>query len=235
MRKKTEKEEKEEKELAERVNATLAAEEAEKKKEEEDEAKKKKKEEKTETKKEDGDERTEVKGKDEACPPTNSSCSIAGPCPEVRDCPEEKVCPEQKPCKECPKPVEQDCPPCQPCRPCGPCPTVNHTSPSVPDACPEMASMSVPVALVVGAVASLLVTGVAAAIGLLLRYVSPLVSGFLFLATIIIVWYLCSKYPETARELGGRAAALVRDAAVALSHRVMEALRHHHEQVSFSC
>ncbi len=92
--------------------------------------------------------------------------------------------------------------------------------------------MSVPVAMLVGACASLLVTGVATAIGLLLRYVQPTISGLLIIAILILVWYLSSQYPETARELGGRAANLLREAAVALGHRVMEAVRRHQEQVS---
>ncbi len=102
--------------------------------------------------------------------------------------------------------------------------------------CPEagVASLSVPAALVVGAVTGVLITGLAAAVGLILRYVSPIVSGFLFLATVIIVWYLCSQYPETARELGGRAATLLREAAAALSHRIVDVIRHHNEQVGFS-
>jgi hypothetical protein len=94
--------------------------------------------------------------------------------------------------------------------------------------------MTVPVAMVVGAVVSFFVTGVAATIGLLLRYVPPTVSGFIFVAVIVIIWYLSSQYPETARELGARAATLLREAATALSHRVVEALRHHHEQVGVS-
>ncbi len=92
--------------------------------------------------------------------------------------------------------------------------------------------MSIPVALVVGACASLLVTGVATAIGLLLRYVQPTISGLLLIAIFILVWYLSSQYPDTARELGGRAVNLLREAAVAVSHRVMEAIRRHQEQVS---
>jgi hypothetical protein len=75
------------------------------------------------------------------------------------------------------------------------------------------------------------VTGVAALIGILLRYVSPVASGFIFVVTIIIIWYLCSHYPETAREMGSRAANLLREAAVALGHRVMEAVQRHQEQV----
>ncbi len=92
--------------------------------------------------------------------------------------------------------------------------------------------MSVPEAMAIGAVAGLLVTGLATTIGLLLRYVSPIVSGFLFLSTIIIVWYLSSQYPAVARDLGGRAATLLREAAVALGHRVMAAVQRHQEQVS---
>ncbi len=77
--------------------------------------------------------------------------------------------------------------------------------------------MTVPVAMVVGAVVSLFVTGVAAAIDLLLRYVPPIVSGILFLAVIILIWYLSSQYPETARELGGRVVATLREATIALA------------------
>jgi hypothetical protein len=91
--------------------------------------------------------------------------------------------------------------------------------------------MSASLALAVGVLVGLLCSAVAVAIGLILRYVPPIASGFVFLATIVIVWYLCSHYPEAARELSDRAATLLREAATALSHRVMEALRHHHEQV----
>ncbi len=91
--------------------------------------------------------------------------------------------------------------------------------------------MSVPAAMAVGAVASLLLTGVAAAVGLVIRYFSPLESGFISLATVIIVWYFCSHHPEAAREIGARAATLLREAAAALSHRIVEAIRHHNEQV----
>jgi hypothetical protein len=223
---KTEEEKKEEEEIAKAVNATLEAEEAKRKKEEEDEKKKQLKEEKkkdkTEKKK---DKNMKEIDQDEAGPLLNSTCPSVDPCPEEQTCPEERACP---PCEDCP-PVRD----CGPCSPCGPCPKLNNTQlPSTPD-CPEVAevTMSVPVAMLVGAMASLLVTGVAAAIGLLLRYVSPIVSGFLFLATIVILWYLCSQYPETAREMGGRLVATLREASIALGHRVMEAIRHHNEQV----
>jgi hypothetical protein len=236
--KKTTEEVKEDEEVAKAVNRTLAEEER-KRKEEEDEAEKKKRKDKARTEKEDKDEKKDVEDKDEACPPVNTSCPIVKPYPP---CPKVKECQQCETCKECPAPV--GCPPCEecgpcpdvtPCQPCQPC-SSNDTSVQPPSGpgCPEPASMPTVVAVAVGAVASLLVTGVAAAISLLQRYASPMVYGFIFLATIIIVWYLSSQYPETARELGGRAATLLREAAMALSHRVAEAIRHHDNQVGFS-
>jgi hypothetical protein len=233
--KKTEKEDKEDEEVARAVNATLAEEER-KRKEEEDEKKRqldleKKKENRNKTKKEgDQGETTMKKNQDEACVTSNITCPVVDPCPEEKTCP---------PCQKCPDPEEcpevdpcQPCGPCPPVKPCKPCEQVNPTDlPPANNTCPEGPGMSVPLALVVGACAGGLLTGVAALLGLLLRYFSPLECGFVFLATIIIVWYLCSHYPDTARELGGRAANLLREAAVAVSHRVMEAIRRHQEQV----
>jgi hypothetical protein len=220
--KKTAEEEKEDREIAEKVNATLA-DEAEKKKEEEDE---------NEAKKKKGVKKEDVEGQDEACPPANVSCPIVEPCPP---------CPEVKECETC-----KTCEPCKVCKECGQCPTVkpcfcpgnnsnNRTGPAVPDGCPESVSaiMTVPVAIAVGAVASLVVTGVVATLGLLLRYAPPLVSGFLFLFLVVLTWYLSSHYPETARDLGGRVVATLREAAVALGHRVVEAIQRHNEQVGF--
>ena len=92
--------------------------------------------------------------------------------------------------------------------------------------------MPTAVAVAVGASAALLTVGVATGVGLLLRYVPPVVSGFLFVAIIIIVWYLCSHYPETAREMGGRVVAVLREATTTLSHRIVAAIRHH-DQVGF--
>ncbi len=93
--------------------------------------------------------------------------------------------------------------------------------------------MTVPVAMAVGAAATLLTAGVAAVLGFLFRYVPPLVSGCLFLTIIILVWFLSSHYPEVAREAGGRVVDVLREATVALSHRVMEAIRHRSNQVGF--
>ncbi len=92
--------------------------------------------------------------------------------------------------------------------------------------------MTVPVALLVGAAATLVTVGVATGVGLLLRYVPPMVSGFFFISIIIMVWYLSSRHPEVAREAGERLMTVLREATVALSHRIMETLRHQ-EQVCF--
>jgi hypothetical protein len=94
--------------------------------------------------------------------------------------------------------------------------------------------MPTAVAVAVGASAALLAVGVATGVGLLLRYLSPIESGFLFVATIIIVWYLCSHHPEAAREMGGRVVAVLREATLTLSNRVVAAIRHHNEQVGLS-
>jgi hypothetical protein len=238
--KKTEKEEKEDRELAEKVNATLAE---EKKREDEE---KKKRESKVKVKKNEEQEE-ERKDKGEALPCFNLTCPVIKPCQPCKeeDCPPCQSCnpcPGQEPCEKCPElgtcppcercPEERDCPPCRPCKPCGPCPMVNSTTPGCQ--CPEGSSLSLPAAMAVGAVAGLVVTGVATVIGLVIRYVTPTISGFLFMAVIILVWYLSSQYPETARELGGRAATLLREAAAALSHRIVDAIRHHNEQVGHS-
>jgi hypothetical protein len=240
---KTKEEMQEDEEVAKAVNRTLAEEEEKKKKDEEDKKKENiAKSKEDEENKKNGTQDVVQGNQDEACPvcpicnstcPTcNSTCPTVKPC---RRCPVERDCP---PCEECPE--SEKCPPCRECGtcpPCGPCPVTNVTKvvmdqpPTV--ACPEVNSMSTAVAMAVGACASLLFTGVATLVGLLLRYVPPTISGFLILAFVIIIWYLCSHYPETARQLGGRAATLLREAAAALSHRIMAAIRHH-DQVGFS-
>jgi hypothetical protein len=237
--KKTAEEEKEDREIAEKVNATLAEEkekerlEEEEKKKRQDQGKKKEDEKKKggqEKVKKDEikagsrdkklEDRVDLEDQDEACP-TNITCPVVDPCPEEKTCPEQEDCPEIQPCPE-----EKTC---------RPCPVANLTMgpPSTPG-CPEPASMSVLEAMAVGAIASLLITGVATAIGLLLRYTSPIFSGLLFIFIVVLTWYLSSHYPETARELGGRVVATLREASIALGHRVMEAIRHHNEQVGLN-
>jgi hypothetical protein len=239
--KKSPEDKKEDQEIARAVNATLAEEEEKRKREEdekkrkddEDEKKKKKKESKVEVK-EDEEPRNERKDKDEALPCFNLTC------PDIKPCqPREEDCLPCRPCEKCPE--LDECPPCKKCGtcpPCGPCPVDNTTVLEVdcpaPPACPGLPGLTLPAAMAVGAVTGILVTGIAATVGLILRYVPPIISGFLVLATLVILWYLCSQYPETARELGGRVATLLRDAATALSHRIVEALRHHNEQVGVS-
>jgi hypothetical protein len=244
---KTIEEEKEDAEIAAAVNRTLA-EEAEEKEEEEKKKKRldqEKKKDEAEKKRGEKDKRkgdVNVKGKDqdEACPPLNSTCPTVDPCPEVQECPPCKECGSCPPirCKPCPRCEDpEECPPVE-CPPVLPCPGDNTTSRDpvlpAPPSCPETSGMSVPVALAVGACAGGLLTGVAALLGLVIRYLSPIESGFVFLATFIIVWYLCSHHPETARELGGRAATILREAAAALSHRIVEAIWHHNDQVGLS-
>jgi hypothetical protein len=232
---KTAEEEKEDEEVARAVNATLAEEEK-RKKEEEDEKKKRDEKSKMTDKVKDQDgkkEDTEKQvGQGEDCP----SCNFT--CPEVETC---------HPCRECPKIAECDpCPKVKPCKPCPiancssmdiptvqPCPVNNSTSQPPPEVnCQEPVSMSPAVAMAIGACASLLATGVAAVIGLLLRYASPIISGLLFISIVLTTWYLSSRYPEIARDLGERVVTTLREATVTLGHRVMEAIRHHQEQVS---
>jgi hypothetical protein len=254
MRKKTEEEEKEDEEVARAVNATLAEEEK-KRKEEEDEKKKKLEQEKNRTgtgqEADSGTGGTEKeKGQHGACPTVNLTCpdrESCQSCPEVKECSPCGQCPEVTMCPvpvDCPEPMEcpeqEVCPSieCGPCPPviCKPCSSSNHTLSTQDVGCPEDSgqSMSIPVAMAVGAAASVLVMGVATTVGLVIRYVSPMISGFVFLATIVIVWYLSSQYPETARELGRRTWTVLQEATVALGHRIVEAIRHHNEQVGVS-
>jgi hypothetical protein len=239
--KKTEEEEKEDEELAKAVNRTLAEEEKQK---EEEERKKRDEKKKTTDKVTDNKEKktdTEKQvGQGEDCPACNSTCPElemcrpCGPCPEQKTCekcPEPQSCP---PCKRCPDPVE--CPEVEPCKPCGPCPPVhckscNDTSSSTPPCQCLEAGLTVPVAMMVGVITGLVAMGVATILGFLLRYTPPVVSGLLFLAIVLLTWFLSSRYPEVAREAGGRVVAVLREATVALGHRIMEAIRHHNDQV----
>jgi hypothetical protein len=223
--------EKEDQEIAAAVNRTLAEEAREREEEKKREAKKPKKKDEEEKKKMEKGEKSkdreieEKEGEAEASP-YNCSCPEVRQCPEPVECPKPEVCPEVKRCG-----------PCLPVEPCLPCPVVNSTMDQPPTVtCPEASAggMSIPAAMAVGAAAALLVTGVATTIGLLLRYTSPIESGFIFLAALIFMWYLSSHHPEVARELGGRAVAVLREATAALSHRIMEAIRHREDQVGFS-
>jgi hypothetical protein len=248
--KKTAEEEKEDEEVARAVNKTLAEEE---KKRKEEDKKKGKQEKGTEEKKNEtvGNREKEV-DQDEACS-YNFTCPTVDPCPEDQPCPPCKQCkecrdrecgpcPVVEPCEKCPE--EKQCLPCKPCGPCPPihcqpCPVDNYTSVDAPTnitrgcSCPESGGMSVPVALTVGVLAGGVATGLATLVGLVLRYVPPIVSGLLFITAIVMVWFFSSHYPEVTREAGGRLMAALREAALALSHRLMEAIRYRDDQVSF--
>jgi hypothetical protein len=246
--KKSPEEEREDRDLAEKVNSTLAEEEKERHEEEEKKKGKEtvKKERGSEKKKEIGN---PVKvGEDEASSNLNSSSTgpKCRPCSPCEQCPEIQPCPPIEDCQECP-PVKENgpCIKCKPCPRCEdpeecppilPCPVDNTTRihpecPSLPS-CTE-SQMTVPVAMLVGAAATVLFTGVATVVGLVIRYVPPTVSGFLFLSTIIIVWYLSSQYPAVAREMGDRVVTTLREGSVTLGNRVMAALQRHDEQVGF--
>ncbi len=88
-----------------------------------------------------------------------------------------------------------------------------------------------PLALIVGTLIGGVATAVAAAVGLLLWYVPPVVSGSLFICIVLMTWFLSSRYPEVAREAGGRVLVVLREATLALGHRIMEAIQRHNEQV----
>jgi hypothetical protein len=121
-------------------------------------------------------------------------------------------------------------PPCQPTlipRECPACPPPTTSTPA-PQLCGPgstgggslaVASLFTPMAILVGAVATLLVCVLAAAIGIILRYMPILMSGLLVLAVIAVVWYYSSTQPATAREWGRRLWAFLRDTATSVVDR----------------
>lgn len=133
--------------------------------------------------------------------------------------------------------------PCQPVKPvgCTPCcPTLPcKPVPCLPVGCTpalggeEVATpISVPVAMAVGATVSLLAVGLVAGIGFIIRYLPVYLSGTLFVGSIVLTFYLSSRYPATARELGVRALGLVREATANIMDRVTHALTRQEQQVS---
>jgi hypothetical protein len=75
-------------------------------------------------------------------------------------------------------------------------------------------------AVLVGAVATLLVCALAAAIGIILRYMPILISGLLVLAVIALVWRYSSTRPAVAREWGRHLWTFLRDAATSVVDRM---------------
>jgi hypothetical protein len=120
-------------------------------------------------------------------------------------------------------------PPCQPTavpRECPACPP--STSTPAPRLCgPDSTgggslgevALSTPTAILVGAVATLLVCALAAAIGIIIRYMPILISGLLVLAVIALVWHYSSTHPAAAREWGRRLWTFLRGTATSVVDR----------------
>ncbi len=137
------------------------------------------------------------------------------------------VVPGDSGCPTCPgSTLVRECPPCEECRPCNLDPGTAGGSSS--DGCvphPPLVSdhseaVEVPMAFLVGALASLLVLAVAVLVGVLLRYLPIVVSGLLFIGVLALVWRLSSKYPEAARRLGARAWGALRSGVSAVVERL---------------
>jgi hypothetical protein len=116
---------------------------------------------------------------------------------------------------------------------CPPCPILHEGGgPSSCDSGTNVAALATPEAILVGAAAAVLVLVVAAAVAILVRYLPTITSGLLIVATIVLVWYLSSMYPEAARRLGARVLGALRRAATSIVDRV---LRRHHPEVKSNC
>jgi hypothetical protein len=138
----------------------------------------------------------------------------------------------------CPDPILiRECPPCEECRPCDLGPGASGGSSS--DGCgphPPLVSDSemveVPVAFLVGVATTLLVLVLAVVLGAIIRYLPLIVSGFLVLILLCMVWYYSSRYPESARRLGARIWEALRSGVSAVVDRL---LRRDRSDVSISC
>jgi hypothetical protein len=120
-------------------------------------------------------------------------------------------------------------PPCQPIstpRECPACPPSTTPAPRLcsPDSTGGgslvVAPLSMPMAILVGAVATVLVCALAVAIGIIIRYLPILMSGLLVLAAIALVWHYSSTHPAAAREWGRRLWDFLRGTATSLVNRV---------------
>jgi hypothetical protein len=75
-------------------------------------------------------------------------------------------------------------------------------------------------AILVGAVATVLVCALAAAIGIIIRYLPIIMSGLLVLAALALVWHYSSTHPTAAREWGLRLWDFLRGTTTSLVNRV---------------
>jgi uncharacterized membrane protein YphA (DoxX/SURF4 family) len=81
--------------------------------------------------------------------------------------------------------------------------------------------VEVPMAFLVGVATTLLMLVLAVVLGVIIRYLSLVASGFLVLILLCMVWYYSSRYPESARRLGARVWAALRSAATSVVDRVL--------------
>jgi hypothetical protein len=140
-------------------------------------------------------------------------------------------------CPACPDPtLVRECPPCEECRPCNLGPGASGGSSS--DGCgPPLVAVpgdhsetfEVPVAFLVGVATTLLMLVLAVIIGAIIRYLPLIVTGFLILTSLCMVWYYSSKYPESARRLGARVWGALRSGVSAVVERLF---RRNHPEVS---
>jgi hypothetical protein len=119
------------------------------------------------------------------------------------------------PCQ--PTAAPRECPACPP--PTAPAPQLCGPGSSGGDSL-AVAPLSTPMAILVGAVATVLVCALAAAIGIIIRYLPILMSGLLVLAVLALVWYYSSTHPAAAREWGLRLWDFLRGTATSLVNRV---------------
>jgi hypothetical protein len=120
-------------------------------------------------------------------------------------------------------------PPCQPTSTPRECPACPPSTLPAPQLCEPGSTggsslgevaLSTPMAILVGAVATVLVCVLAAAIGIIIRYMLILMSGLLVLAAIALVWHYSSTHPAAAREWGRRLWDFLRGTATSLVNRV---------------
>jgi hypothetical protein len=123
----------------------------------------------------------------------------------------------EPPCR--PTLVPRECPACPPSTTSAPAPQLCGPGSTGGDSL-AVASLSTPMAVLVGAVATLLVCVLAVAVGIIIRYIPIFVSGLLVLAAIVLVWYYSSTQPAAARECGQRLWVFLRDAATSVVDRV---------------
>jgi hypothetical protein len=137
-------------------------------------------------------------------------------------CPEPPLSKDCVPCGESPSDVSGGTTPDV----CGPSPPILTNPGSYSDV------VEVPMAFLVGVATTLLMLVLAVIIGVIIRYLPLIVTGFLILSSLCMVWYFSSRYPESARRLGARVWAALRSGVSAVVERLF---RRNHSEVRVSC